>query len=71
MNEGRIRLACTGCDRSDFDGVQRVPKSWADVHRVQSYRDSKRVVPDGDPSFSVLEWYTHLGTCPDCQVEVK
>jgi len=71
MTVGKIRLACSSCDRDDFDGAKRVPKNWADVIRVQSWKESQRVNADGDRSFSSFEWYTHLGTCPECQEEDK
>jgi hypothetical protein len=66
-----IRLACRFCDRDDYDGVAEVPRAWFDVFEVQSYAESIRPVEvdDPDPSRSVLDWYTHLGVCPECYAE--
>ena len=37
---GEIRLACTECDREDYDGVDKIPPDWFDVHVVQTYEES-------------------------------
>lgn len=66
---GTIRLACGSCDREDFDGINEIPSDWIDVLEVQSLKESRRQVDFDDRTRSVLEWYTHLGTCPDCQRE--
>jgi hypothetical protein len=63
---GKIRLACTECDREDYDGVDQIPSDWVDVHEVQSYEESCREVDPSDFKKSVFEWYTHLGCCPEC-----
>jgi hypothetical protein len=69
---GKILLACTECEREDFDGVDEIPSDWRDVHEVQSYEESCREVDPRDYKASVFEWYTHLGICPECyQVEVE
>lgn len=64
-----IRLACRFCDRSDFDGIDAVPPDWFSVDTVQSYEESLKSVDCWDANASVLDWYTHLGVCPECQVE--
>ena len=66
---GKIRLACGSCDRDDFDGISKIPADWTDVSRVQSLKASRREVDFEERGQSVFEWYTHLGTCPDCQRE--
>jgi hypothetical protein len=72
-----IRLACVDCDRSDKDGItadelsECVRLGWAGVRRYQSYEDSVRAYDDpaeAPPGYSVLDWFTHLGTCPECVV---
>ena len=50
-----IRLACTECDRDDFDGV-----SIAEATRL-GWTDIDDVVPT-----ETSAWWTHLGLCPDC-----
>ena len=64
---GQIRLACNECDRNDFDGINQLPADWEDIEEVQSLEQSRQEVDINDQSRSPLEWYTHLGTCPDCQ----
>lgn len=66
---GRIRLSCENCDRDDFDGVLEIPKDWSNVTEVQSWEASVQPAERGDQSRSVFEWWTHLGTCPDCNVQ--
>lgn len=61
----KIRLACLFCDRNDCDGVDTVPATWFSVDKVQSYEESIHEIIPGDDR--VLDWYTHLGVCPDCQ----
>lgn len=64
------RLACFHCDREDFDGVSNLPKDWEDIGRVQTYHQAIKTYVDPSktsPEFSVLDWFTHLGICPDCQ----
>lgn len=54
-----IRLGCIHCDRDDFDFISdgllaSAPLlGWEDIQAVE-------------PSASVLDWETHLGTCPRC-----
>ena len=67
-----VRLACTNCDRDDFDGIsqeqleQAIRNGWQDVTEAQSYEESLREVPLGARNRSVFDWWTHVGTCPDC-----
>lgn len=74
-----IRLACANCDREDMDGITRaellaaITAGWSEVRRVQSYEDACKVYDDPDeapPGYSVLDWYTHLGFCPECGKEI-
>src|SRR5689334_9481121 len=66
-----VRLACTNCDRDDFDGIsqaqleQAIRNGWQDVAEAQSYEESLREVPLGTRDRSILDWWTHVGTCPD------
>ena len=69
MTRRIIRLACNQCDRDDFDGVSKLPHDWEDVTEVQSLKESRTQVDDNDRMLSPLDWYTHVGTCPDCQQE--
>ncbi len=66
---GRIRLACLTCDREDFDGVDVLPDDWEDIDEFQSYEASIAPVAIDDPDGDVTAWYTHLGVCPDCQMD--
>lgn len=74
---GPVRLACDCCSRDDFDGVRVLPGDWQDIRERQSLRDSLSVYDgrpgstDDDPAprgYSVLAWWTHLGTCPECSL---
>ena len=49
-----IRLACTECDRTDFDGIATLPSDWSQIGEAE--------VSENDSS-----WWTHLGLCPDCK----
>jgi len=68
-----VRLACRVCDRSDCDGISKamiqgaIASGWQDIVRVQSLAESIRSCPPGDER--LLDWYTHLGTCPDCRYD--
>jgi len=75
MMRRTIRLACVSCDRQDFDGItaaelqQAIEAGWEDVAKVQSFAESCTTYEnpaDAPPGFSAFEWWTHLGTCPDC-----
>jgi hypothetical protein len=62
-----IRLACRHCDRSECDGVTEIPPGWTDIEEVQSLEASQQPVTADEQTRSAFEWYTHLGTCPECQ----
>jgi len=62
-----IRLACFYCDTTECDGVDQVPPDWTEVEEFQSYAASLKEVAPNDPTRSPLEWYTHLGVCPECR----
>jgi len=48
--------------------IQRaITSGWHDIERVQSLAESMRSCPPGDER--LLDWYTHLGMCPDCTKE--
>lgn len=70
---GRYRLGCYGgCFRDDFDGVKELPRDWQDIHEKQSLKDALTTYEteeDGDPpkGYSVMDWETHVGLCPECQ----
>ena len=74
LKRGSIRLACLGgCFRDDHDGIWVLPSDWTDIEEVQSLQDSLSVYDDDDddpapPGYSVMDWETHAGLCPDCQV---
>ncbi len=38
----RIRLACSGCDTDEGDGINSIPSTWKDVTEVQSLAESER-----------------------------
>ena len=74
-NPRTIRLACCHCDRRDMDGItpsklrKLIRHGWEDVDRYQTYRQACRVYRNParePPGYSILDWWTHLGTCPDC-----
>ena len=76
LDETSIRLACASCDRDDMDGItpeqleQAKAQGWTGIEDVQSHDDSMQTYdnPDDAPAgFDITAWYTHLGTCPDCQ----
>ncbi len=62
-----IRLACQHCDTDECDGVTEIPSDWSDVQEVQSLAASQEPIAAEDQTRSVFEWYTHVGTCPECQ----
>ena len=71
-----MRLACSDCDRNDYDGIteaelEALKHTWEGIVRVQSYAQSLRTIPPEEasdaPGQSVLDWYTHIGCCPECQ----
>lgn len=61
-----IRLACFYCDTDECDSVDEVPPGWTEVEESQSDATSLEDVSPNDPLRSPLEWYTHLGVCPEC-----
>ena len=62
-----IRLACIHCDTDQYDGVTELPTDWTNIQEAQSYAASREEVPLRDSNRSPLDWYTHLGVCPECQ----
>jgi hypothetical protein len=64
---GKIRLGYMHCDRNDFDGVDTFPDDWEEIDEVRSYDEAMREVAVDDMTRSVLDWQTHLGTCPECK----
>jgi hypothetical protein len=78
-----VRLACIQCDTEQCDGItpeqlqQLIDTGqWQNVHQVQSYEQATRPIHPKEVQLvgscgwsepSVLDWYTHLGLCPDCQ----
>ena len=64
-----IRLRCHQCDREDFDGIVEIPSDWTDVTFVPPLEASRQEVALSDTSRNRFEWYTHLGTSPECQTE--
>lgn len=53
---GLLRLGCCHCDRDDFDGVSSFPTDWKNIQKVKQQ--------------GLGIWETHLGVCPECQVQV-
>ena len=75
MSKPTIRLACMECDRSDFDGItlpqlrEAIRNGWKEVEREQTYRQACKTYSSKERArrdYSVFEWWTHLGRCPDC-----
>lgn len=71
-----MRLACESCDRDDYDGItpaelKALLPTWGEIAQVQSYKESLRTITPEEASDklgeSVLDWYTHIGQCPECQ----
>lgn len=70
-----IRLSCKECDRDDYDGISEshlelILPLWGDVHQVQSWADATTVWTEEQcqqHDRSNVDWYTHLGVCPDCR----
>lgn len=74
----RIRLACDTCDCDEFDGISEAKleecrrSGWVNIGEEQSYEEAIKTYddPHDEPrSYSVLDWWTHLGTCPSCAKE--
>ncbi len=69
--DGPIRLSCSKCFRDDFDGVKLFPGGWLGIEEVQSLEASLTTYEDGEtepPGYSVFDWETHSGLCPECQL---
>jgi hypothetical protein len=67
-----IRLACLYCSRDDCDGIEDLAEApgWTDIQEVQTFAESCQTYDDpadAPPGFSIFDWWTHLGTCPECQ----
>ncbi len=78
LDDARVRLACSECDRQDKDGITPeqlagcVAEGWTDICEVQTHEQSMTTYenPQDAPSdFDITAWHTHLGLCPDCQEE--
>jgi hypothetical protein len=78
MTAANIRLACSECDRDDKDGItaeqlaQCEVQGWTNIIVVQSFEDACRTYDDpaaAPKGHDSTAWYTHLGLCPDCQLE--
>jgi hypothetical protein len=76
----RIRLACAFCDREDCDGITedelagKVDGGWESITERQTYQESIQVYDDpaeAPPDYSVFDWWTHVGYCPDCLEDLK
>lgn len=72
----KIRLACAYCSRDDCDGITNLKAAvgWTDIGRVQSYRQACKTYDDPSKApagYSIFDWWTHLGVCPDCQHHVR
>lgn len=65
-NRTIYRLECSECLKS-IDGTRRKPKRWRSIGRVRSLRESRRInARPGETNFSLSDWNTHTGVCPDC-----
>lgn len=67
----KIRLACQYCFRDDCDMINEIPPGWTDVSEEQTFEQACATY-DGPgetppPGFSLFDWFTHLGTCPECK----
>lgn len=72
-----VRLGCYECSRDDCDGITpeelhrlETVGGWQEVQEVQLYEDAILVYDnpaDAPAGWSVLDWETHIGLCPDCQ----
>lgn len=69
-----VRLSCVSCGREDLDGItenhlELIRPTWNEIFEVQTYEESTAVWTDEQCRYwfrSNLDWWTHLGTCPDC-----
>jgi len=63
----KFRLTCScGCDE---DGTLTMGEAkvlgWTEIMEEQTYEQSI----DTENYESILDWYTHSGTCPECTAE--
>lgn len=68
-----VRLTCYECDIAyDFiteEELAELKKTWGHISEVQSFEKACKTYDkreDEPPGYSVLDWYTHLGVCPEC-----
>ncbi len=66
-----IRLTCQYCDTDECDEVTEIPADWSDVEEVPSIGASGGQKVTDEQSRSPPEWFTHIGVCPACQIEVQ
>ena len=73
-DNGPYRVACDNCDCDELDGVRELPEWGKDGSpvEVQSLKAALSTYDDpGDPDppkgYSVMDWFTHIGTCLECQ----
>ena len=66
-----IRLTCQYCDTDECDSVTEIPADWSDVEEVPSLAASCKPNATGEQTRSPPEWFTHIGVCPACQIEVQ
>lgn len=59
----------------DHDGITHaqlkaaIKAGWRGVSREQTYAQACKVYDDpadAPPGYSVFDWHTHLGVCPEC-----
>ena len=66
-----IRLTCQYCNTDECDNVTEIPTDWSDVEEVPSIGASGGPKATDEQSRSPPEWFTHIGVCPACQIEVQ
>ena len=66
----QIRLTCQYCDTDECDSVTEIPADWSDVEEVYRFAASGKTIAGDDETRSPLDWFTHIGVCPDCQIAV-
>lgn len=74
--ENWVRIACMSCDTEELDHVtvdalfQCIEDGWIGVSYRQTYEESRATYngagEEAPPDFSLFDWYTHMGTCPEC-----
>jgi hypothetical protein len=76
LDDARVRLACSECDRQDKDGITPEElaacraEGWTDITEFRSDEASMKTyerLEDAPAGHDVTAWYTHLGQCPECQ----